>query len=369
MKPPGFRPPSPEPVLEMFPIYVKGLGGFSPFRSLLFFDFPFGLLDNALTLQVTEGHSVLQMKLQVQEKVGIALEQFDLLYNNVRLADHLTVKDYGLQPESSVYFSLRLRGGGGPLTISTEGLAPEFDYDYTDAKDDGQQYMRGGFEYKRPYGWKRFAVKALGRYENDEWLGPNGIRTSQARGEWPVSYHGTNMSSAEKIVKEGYKPGQRARFGKGIYTSPSLEMVERDYAQEFSYDGKTYKIAFQNRVNPDRNGHLTIISALDTGAGADYWLSPKDNDDVRPYGLLLREVQQTMSQPGVQCNAFSPAPAAQSSQPSPAKQTDGTCSLQWVHAWCGRENQEKIEISALDMVPDFTTRLLSFRKNIRLKDS
>ena len=47
---------------------------------------------------------MLQMKLQVQEKVGIALEQFDLLYYNMRLADHLTVKDYGIQPESSVYF-------------------------------------------------------------------------------------------------------------------------------------------------------------------------------------------------------------------------------------------------------------------------
>ena len=37
MKPPGFRPPSPKPVHEKFPIFVKGLFGF----------------DDTLTLQVT----------------------------------------------------------------------------------------------------------------------------------------------------------------------------------------------------------------------------------------------------------------------------------------------------------------------------
>ena len=273
MKPPGFRPPSPKPVHETFPVFVKGLFGF----------------DDTLTLQVTEGHSVLQMKLQILEEVKIALGQFDLLFGNKRLDDDGTVKDCGLQPGSTIYLSLRLKGGAGELTVSTDELAPKFDVDFTYVKDDGQQYMRGGFEYKRPYGWKRFAVRALGKYENNEWLGPDGNRTNQASGEWPVSFHGTDKSSAEKIVKEGYKPGPRAKFGRGIYTSPSLEMVERFYAQEFSCNGKRYKIAFQNRVNPDPDGHLVIISASETGVGAEYWLSPKDND-VRPYGILIREV-------------------------------------------------------------------------------
>ena len=110
----------------------------------------------------------------------------------------------------------------------------------------------------------RYAIRVLGKYENDDWLGPDGIRTSQASGEWPVSYFGTDISSAEKIVKEGYKVGPGALYGPGIYTSPSLEMVERFYAKEFPYDGKRYKIALQNRVNPDPNGHLKIISASQT---------------------------------------------------------------------------------------------------------
>ena len=242
MKPQGLRPPSPKPVHLTSPIFVRGCFGF----------------DDALTLQVTEEHSVLQMKIQVQEKVNIALGQFDLIFGNKRLDDDRTVKDYGLQPRSTIYFAPRLKGGGGPLTVSTDELDPEFDYDFTYAKDDGEQYMRWGFEYKRQYGWKRFALRVLGRYENDDWLGPDGIRTRQESGEWPVSYHGTDMSSAKNIVKEGYKVGPGAKYGPGIYTSPSLEMVGRRYAQQFDHDGKRYKIAFQNRVNSDPSGHLKV---------------------------------------------------------------------------------------------------------------
>ena len=147
MKPPGFRPPSPEPVHETFPIFVKGLFGG---KSLRHSGTDFGF--EALTLQVTEGHSVIQMKRQIQEKVQIALGQFDLLFDNKLLDDDRTVKDYGLKPESTIYLMLRLKGGGGPLRVSSDELAPEYDCDFTYAGDNGKQYNRGGFEYKRPYG-------------------------------------------------------------------------------------------------------------------------------------------------------------------------------------------------------------------------
>ena len=119
--------------------------------------------------------------------------------------------------------------------------------------------MRGEFEYKRPYGWMRYAIRVLGKYENDDWLGPVGNRTSQASGEWPVSYFGTDISSAEKIVKEGYKVGPRAKFGKGIYTSPSLEMIERLYAQEFPYDGG---IKLLNRIGLILTLMVTLKSSV-----------------------------------------------------------------------------------------------------------
>lgn len=98
----------------------------------------------------------------------------------------------------------------------------------------------------------------------------------------------TDILNANPILEEGFKPGPRALYGGGIYTSPNLEMVERYYAQEFKHKGKSYKIAFQNRVNPDR---LKVIPARETGAGADYWLSR--TGDARPYGVLIRKVWKT----------------------------------------------------------------------------
>ena len=105
----------------------------------------------------------------------------------------------------------------------------------------------------------RYAIRVLGKYENDDWLGPDGNRTSQSSGEWPVSYFGTDISSAEKIVKEGYKVGPRAKFGKGIYTSPSLEMIERLYAQEFPYDGG---IKLLNRIGLILTLMVTLKSSV-----------------------------------------------------------------------------------------------------------
>lgn len=275
------RPPSSVRVASGFNVFVRDFTG------------------KTSIIVVTEKSTVDGMKIAIQDMTGIPHEGMMLIFSNKLLEDGQTIKNYGLKHEDTVHVAARLRGGGPPplRALNTNEFDPDFDFDFTDVKDDGKRYMRGGFEYKRPYGWKRIAVKVVGKYENDDWLGPNGIRMDQARGEWPVSYHGTNMSNANMILKEGYKPGPRALYGKGIYTSPNLEMVQRLYAQEFTHGGKTYKIVLQNRVNPDRrNGHLEIIPASKTGVGADYWLSPAYGDNVRPYGVLIREDPKSTSQ-------------------------------------------------------------------------
>ena len=280
----------------------------------------FTMSGEILSIRVTGKHTVYDMKAEIEDQRGTPMDQLRLIYAGRQLEDGRTVDDYGIQADETIHLVLRLSGGGAPLprAFNTDELDPTFDYDFSNFKDDGKRYMRGGFEYKRPYGWKRIAIKVAGRYEDDDWLGPNGIRTDQARGEWPVSYHGTNMSSAKMILKKGYLPGPRALFGKGIYTSPSLEMVDRLYAQEFTHRGKTYKIVLQNRVNPDRrNGRLEVIRASQTGVGADYWLSPACSYDVRPYGILIREVPQ----PVVQSIPTGPPPAVCSPQPSPQPAT------------------------------------------------
>ena len=111
---------------------------------------------------------------------------------------------------------LWLRGGGvSTYFIDSSLIDPKFDYDFTNKVSDGKKYFRGGYEYQRPYGWKRFAIKVLGWLEDDDWLGEAGQRCNSSKGEWPVSYHGTGKSASGSIAQDGFRlsKGQRFMYG------------------------------------------------------------------------------------------------------------------------------------------------------------
>ena len=250
------------------------------------------------TVQVTGAFTVSDLKAAVEIGTNIPGREQRLMFDGKRLEDHHTISELGITPCATIFLIVRTRGGGPDLQLDPDELDPRYNYDFTNKSDDGKTYMRGGKPYKRPYGWKRFAVKALDVYGSNTWLGPNGMRTEEAAGEWPVSYHGTNLASAKAIMGTGYKMGPRQAFedvgGKAVYSSPSLDTVERNYATLFEHKDNYYKVVLQNRVNPE-SGHLVIVDAKDNGTGAEYWLSPKQDIDkgvfdVRPYGLLFKKV-------------------------------------------------------------------------------
>ena len=261
---------------EVFEVHVKSIVG------------------TTTTVKVTGTYAIVELKEAVEIKANIPGKDQRLMFNGIRLEDHYTISELGITPCATIFLIVRTRGGGPDFQLDPDELDPRYNYDFTNKSDDGKTYMRGGKPYKRPYGWKRFAVKVLNVYESNTWLGPDGMRTEEAPGEWPVSYHGTNLASARAIMGMGYKTGPRQKHGKAVYSSPSLDMVERNYAKEFEHKGNYYKVVLQNRVNP-APGHLVIVDAKDSGTGSEYWLSPKqdiDNGvfDVRPYGLLFKKV-------------------------------------------------------------------------------
>ena len=194
---------------EMFDLYVRCVSG------------------KTQSIRVSGNHTIQEAKAEIERIEGTKKEDMILVYSGEELDDARTVSDYGIRPEETIFLVPCLPYGGPSLSyvFDPSDLDPTFHYDFRGVKNDGKKYMRGGFEYKRPYGWNRLAVKVLGKYENDAWLGSNGIRTKGDPGEWPVWYHGTDSKNAKLILKQGYKPGPREKFGKGIYTSPSLEMV------------------------------------------------------------------------------------------------------------------------------------------------
>ncbi len=183
-----------------------------------------------------------------------------------------------------------LVGSSGPEQVYylEEGdVDPQYNYDFTDKMNDGVRFERGGYAYTRPYGWNRFALKVLGSYDDDVWLGKAGIRTDSSSGEWAVSYHGSEKHNIRAISKHGYDPSKSMRqlFGPGTYSTPS-PAVAAGYATSFSEHGNSYKMMLQNRVNINSS---EIVPEARTGVGAAYFVTP-NSEDVRPYGVCIQQV-------------------------------------------------------------------------------
>ncbi|KAM9769865.1 uncharacterized protein ACNS7B_006225 isoform 3-T3 [Menidia menidia] len=169
----------------------------------------------------------------------------------------------------------------------------KYDHDFTKLRDT-ETYRRGGEVYERPCGWYRFGLKVLNKYDGNEWLGNCYRSTRSVPGEWPVSYHGTSKRGAEGIIKGFYQPGDGDRFGRGIYSTPYIDVAER-YTSEFisKKDRKKYKVILQNRINPKYRR---------TYNNEEYWLIPIESGlshyeeeemvkrAIRPYGLLVKKV-------------------------------------------------------------------------------
>ena len=180
----------------------------------------------------------------------------------------------------------------GPLPtyyIADEDLAPGYDYDFTNVKDDGVTFIRGGWEYKRPCGWRRCALAVLGKYPDNKWLGPNGIRTGSDPDEWAVSYHGTAKENIRPIVKCGYDADKvkRGKYGWGFYSSPYIDEAE-DYAPRFEYpdkSGKYFKVVLQNRVKFGTDEQYTEVKN-----NGKYYVTKLTNY-IRPYGVCLKKVE------------------------------------------------------------------------------
>ena len=250
---PHARPPPAPAVsdtIETYNIYIKLLQ----------------LTGRTISFVVSRHVTVCDVKHFLQGEKGIPTDQSRLIYNGRQLEDGQLLEKYGIGPDATLHHVFRMTGGGCPplYQLDPAEFDPAYDYDFTDMINDGRVYIRGGHHYNRPYGWKRLALKVVGQYVDELWLGNKGIRTKSSAGEWPVSYHGTQISNASSILQNGLKPGCRNRFGKGVYSSPSIDMVAKYYAHSFFHEDKEYQIVFQNRVNPERD-HLKIIGKSQTG--------------------------------------------------------------------------------------------------------
>lgn len=80
----------------------------------------------------------------------------------MQLEDGQTLSDYKIHGGSVLHLVLRLRGGGRLVYCMEDELFDlQYNFDFSNVKDDGQVFHRGGEVYRRPYGWKRLAIKVI----------------------------------------------------------------------------------------------------------------------------------------------------------------------------------------------------------------
>ncbi|XP_034149356.1 uncharacterized protein LOC117594751 [Esox lucius] len=174
---------------------------------------------------------------------------------------------------------------------------PDYDYDFTRLST-SSNCLRGDEPYERPCGWYRMALKVLDKYpDGNTWLGPDGWRSESAPGEWPVSYHGTTIDGAKSIIKCHFKAGSRDKFGRGIYSTPHLDIARDYYTKTFKSmtNGKTYRVVMQNRINPCERvicpeEERYWLVHVPEGTSEEEEMRIVENS-IRPYGILIQEVK------------------------------------------------------------------------------
>lgn len=250
------------------------------------------LADKAHVLYVDPQVTIEELKVLLEENEGIPSGILQLVSSGSILDNSKTLEECGLSGMSVVHMSIDFEATTFEkvLNLPAVCLDKKYNYDFTNVKDNGAVYFRGSEVYSRPYGWYRYALKVLGEYEDDIWLGEQGMRKEASEDEWPVSYHGTAKANGRSIAQHGYKLSncKRSAYGKGIYTSPDLDTAA-SFAQGFTHEGKKYKVVFQNRVNPRSLRKLKNTDWDQTHKGTgEFWLTGKEHD-VRPYGILVKE--------------------------------------------------------------------------------
>ena len=180
----------------------------------------------------------------------------------------------------------------------------------------GKGEKRGGEEYIPPEGWIGYGLKVLNKYDHEKEEKQNDwLAYDNREGEWCVAYHGVGSEYSSKEVAKAVNgianftlkekkedtneeedeegeydyaedddirhPGNKV--GKGVYCSPNPDVMD-NYAGKVEINNEIYKMGFMLRVNPEKI--RVPVGRLD------FWVLNGNPDEVRPYRILIKKVEE-----------------------------------------------------------------------------
>ena len=237
------------------------------------------LTGKATNLSMSTDRRISDLKVAIREQENLQNNNIKLLYHNKNLEDEATLQQSNITTDATLFMIVSVEQIAPSFRMNEQVfLDPQYDYQYG-ASDGEKRFSRGNRDFVRPCGWTKKALRVLGKYGDDSWL------NSKIGGSWPVAYHGTRKEDAEALCKQlgaPIKRGARFRPGKGIYTTPSPIVAERQ-AETFVFEGVKYKMIFMDRINMDYTAEYQI-----PGRPNETFFVSEENS-VRPYCVLVKK--------------------------------------------------------------------------------
>jgi hypothetical protein len=117
---------------------------------------------NAVPVSMPAIATVRDLRCILERITGVPPDSQSLWFRGRPLIDdECTLTSFDIEEDSMVEMGIRLKGGAPPIGLNAELFDDGYNYDFTNVDDNGKSFRRGGEEYKRPVGWKRYAVNVV----------------------------------------------------------------------------------------------------------------------------------------------------------------------------------------------------------------
>ena len=140
--------------------------------------------------------SVKDVKVMIEDKEGVPVENQKLSANGKRLEDDMSLAESGVIEATTITLHFELKGGAGKektiFVLDENDFDHSFDWDFSHRRytNSNKIFYRRNREYIRPHGWVRIGLNVKDKYPDMAWIGgrKRPSKYESAEGEMAVSF-------------------------------------------------------------------------------------------------------------------------------------------------------------------------------------